>query len=1098
MPAARTDRRTLLPRRKRWRIVLVAALLLVVGATALVGRLLSGPLFTEIGTDRIAAAMAAAAGDDVRVSVGVVGLGLGEDFRPVVHLRDVVIDRPDANGSLDTLEFLTSWGTLLGLERHITHVTSDHVFIETAAAGGPMPTLPDLVASLDEGLRAARLSSLDVGALTLRRRTDDGRRATVLDEAAVTAERLADDRLTARLAGAGVNGPWTVSATVGPGEGDTVRLVHLETEGFDLRDLGAMAAAPVAPAAAAAAADPAALAATALPGGGEVEPGDVAAAGGPTGPAAFKGRIGFSATGRIVEGEGELTVGPIRAGEATGALVLDRSRLAVRWRPEDRSVVVDPSPIVLPSAHAVISGVVGMPPPDATAWPFRFNVVAKDRETTRDRALGLLEGSYDPADRTFVVDTFRAEGEGTTFAAAMRLTESDGHLFGALSGVFPSMSVDTLKTIWPPVVVHEARNWVHEHVIAGTIRDATVDLAVSDDSIDHATGDAASAAVSFRFEDLAFRPLDDGGPVIRQAFGTGRLVDDRFEVAMERGVVDIGDGRTLAIAGATFAIPTVAKDPPDGEISIDLAGDAAAAVALWEVLPLSDGVDLPAGPGDVSGQARARIRVDLPLVKDVPADLVTYGGEIVLEGLASKVPIEGRAISDGAITIAIAEGAATVSGTAKVDGVAAEVDIVRPLAGGGGGSSAVKLVLGDKERRTLGIDLGRAVRGPVTVSLMDEALADGTTVKRATVDLARADISFAPVGFRKAKGVPGTARFIIRETEGRTRIDDIAIEMGDARIEGALVLDKAGGLVSGDLPVVRLARSDRLAVSLSRKGEFIAAKITGSRFDARGLITRQMKAAEDDGGPVGKSIELDIGVGTVLGFGEEELAGVNIASRIEGGVTTAMSFAAQTAGGGTASATVTPAGAVRQIQIEAGEVGRLLRFLDLYPRVFGGRARVAGTIDRAGVVRARVDGSRWRIVEEPALARLSTAATQGPTAGFSTAEIERLLLDLELGAGRLVIADGIVRADTAGLTLQGDVDFRRDTLRLAGSYLPAGELDSLIGRIPILGQTLFAGGRAGLFGVTFRLNGPIHDPNLTVNPLSIIAPGIFRKIFELG
>jgi len=32
--------------------------------------------------------------------------------------------------------------------------------------------------------------------------------------------------------------------------------------------------------------------------------------------------------------------------------------------------------------------------------------------------------------------------------------------------------------------------------------------------------------------------------------------------------------------------------------------------------------------------------------------------------------------------------------------------------------------------------------------------------------------------------------------------------------------------------------------------------------------------------------------------------------------------------------------------------------------------------------------------------------------------------------------------------------------------------------------------------VTFKLEGPTDSPQVTINPLSIIAPGIFRQIFE--
>jgi hypothetical protein len=42
------------------------------------------------------------------------------------------------------------------------------------------------------------------------------------------------------------------------------------------------------------------------------------------------------------------------------------------------------------------------------------------------------------------------------------------------------------------------------------------------------------------------------------------------------------------------------------------------------------------------------------------------------------------------------------------------------------------------------------------------------------------------------------------------------------------------------------------------------------------------------------------------------------------------------------------------------------------------------------------------------------------------------------------------------------------------------------------------GGRdgEGLVGVTFAVRGPLDQPQFLVNPLSILAPGFLREIFE--
>jgi hypothetical protein len=32
--------------------------------------------------------------------------------------------------------------------------------------------------------------------------------------------------------------------------------------------------------------------------------------------------------------------------------------------------------------------------------------------------------------------------------------------------------------------------------------------------------------------------------------------------------------------------------------------------------------------------------------------------------------------------------------------------------------------------------------------------------------------------------------------------------------------------------------------------------------------------------------------------------------------------------------------------------------------------------------------------------------------------------------------------------------------------------------------------------MTYRLHGPARNPNIEINPMSMVAPGIFRKVFE--
>ena len=62
--------------------------------------------------------------------------------------------------------------------------------------------------------------------------------------------------------------------------------------------------------------------------------------------------------------------------------------------------------------------------------------------------------------------------------------------------------------------------------------------------------------------------------------------------------------------------------------------------------------------------------------------------------------------------------------------------------------------------------------------------------------------------------------------------------------------------------------------------------------------------------------------------------------------------------------------------------------------------------------------------------------------------------------------------------------------------MPVYGLNRIFGELPLFGPLLGNGRDRGLIGVTYRLRGNANKPTLNINPLSVVAPGIFRSIFE--
>jgi hypothetical protein len=104
-------------------------------------------------------------------------------------------------------------------------------------------------------------------------------------------------------------------------------------------------------------------------------------------------------------------------------------------------------------------------------------------------------------------------------------------------------------------------------------------------------------------------------------------------------------------------------------------------------------------------------------------------------------------------------------------------------------------------------------------------------------------------------------------------------------------------------------------------------------------------------------------------------------------------------------------------------------------------------------------------------------------------------------SGLLSIKDGLVSGPTIGATIEGRIDYNANQVRMSGTFFPAYGLNNVFGQIPIFGMILGGGTNEGLFGITYEVVGTPGSPNVRVNPISAIAPGLTRKMlmeFQTG
>jgi hypothetical protein len=135
-------------------------------------------------------------------------------------------------------------------------------------------------------------------------------------------------------------------------------------------------------------------------------------------------------------------------------------------------------------------------------------------------------------------------------------------------------------------------------------------------------------------------------------------------------------------------------------------------------------------------------------------------------------------------------------------------------------------------------------------------------------------------------------------------------------------------------------------------------------------------------------------------------------------------------------------------------------------------------------------GTFTSILDEGGVTAAADAAEQG---GLS---FDRVEVPFAYRDGLLTLDDVIAKGTLLAVTLEGTVDEDSDELDLVGVISPAYAITGLLDNIPVLRVILSGGKGEGILAMTFKIDGQIDDPSFSVNPLTLLAPGILRKIFS--
>lgn len=653
----------------------------------------------------------------------------------------------------------------------------------------------------------------------------------------------------------------------------------------------------------------------------------------------------------------------------------------------------------------------------------------------------------------------------------------------ALDGTLDGLDPARLKQLWPKAVKPKSRKWVDENIIGGHLHDIHGALRLTGGQ------KIPDLYVDFGFRDGETRFLKTMPP-LKGAQGHATLLRDRFVVVADAGYVDAPQGGRVDVAGTSFIIPDVKiKDFTPGVVRLRANGPIQAALSLLDQPPLAIMTKAGRTPDIATGQATVQGTISVPMEKNVPVELVEFHLTGTLQDVVSDVLVPGRVLGAQRLELVASSDQVALSGRGDLDGVPFDVVWRQPL---GAGQDAGSSVTGTVALNTETLDAFKVNLPPGTLSgeargILSIALnKDGPPKLKLSSDLNGARLTVPPIGWTKPAATRG--QFDLAMTLSKTPvIDAITLNAAGLQATGDIVLTS-----NGDLDRVRLSRLQvgnwlDAPVVLRGRGAGVtpAIELTGGRLDLR-----RAEFAENSG-TNSATTPLSIALDTLQV--SDSIAVRNLRGQFtSGGVGLSGTFQGSVNGAAPVRGQVIPQQGRSAIRITAQDAGQVVAAAGVLKQGRGGQLELTLTpVGTGGAFDGKLKVQDISVVDAPTIAALLNGISivglvnELGGDGIYFSEVDA---DFRLSPSRITLREASAVGSSMGLSMDGVFIPDTGQIQMQGVITPVYLLNGI--------GSIFTRKGEGLFGFNYSIRGTTADPDVSVNPLSALAPSGLRNLFR--
>lgn len=679
-----------------------------------------------------------------------------------------------------------------------------------------------------------------------------------------------------------------------------------------------------------------------------------------------------------------------------------------------------------------------------------------------------------------------------------------------VSAIFPKSHIES-----------SAGQWLTQRLRDGTLNNLqlTTDFHLLwDEEGQSYDGTMTNVRAQFDAENMTIQYSDTLKPVT-EAEASGVFENDTLEITGERGLIgdvvgtDISVKLTnLSVAGGGMAYVSLTGNGPFRSV-LDYVGDEPIAAN-----------DLGFDPKTVEGNIQFDLDLEFPTLKDLPKEQVIVKIDGTLTDVLIPNVVRGLPLSGGPYSLKFADGLIGLTGKGKLAGRNIDLSWEEYFDATGKDFSSkitAKLVADEGLRQAFNIGLEEYVSGPIPVNVtyIDRGVPATIDVKG---NLTPAQLHIDAFDYKKPAGDVGDISLRVHmQGEDLKEIDRLQLNAeGFALADGRLIFrklsDGSDDVARGSIKQATLGKT-RLAVDFEITPQNLLKIIAkGPTLELKPFVT----PSEDETNAAAQGQQWD-NPATQTQEAERPMqisveADQLLAEKGQVLTTTKLYFETDTQGDVTRAEIDANVGqgnmflrfrpddntGKRTFRLESTDAGAMLRAFGLYDKINGGQLVIYGEPrqgDNQGDLLGKAQINNFSVGDAPLLAKLLGAMSQSGVQNAlqnNDLSFAKLESDFEWqfrdGANLLVMKEGRTSGSSLGLTFEGVYNQGRSNIDISGTVIPLSGVNKAVSGIPVIGQILTGG--TALLAATYTIKGPSSDPTVSINPLSVLAPGFLRRI----